>query len=127
MHEMSIAGAVLDSVLRHARGRRVTRVGLRVGSMRQVVPSALDFAWQLIREETVAAGAPLELETVAAAVRCRRCTHTTPQPRFPLRCGACGSMGVDVVRGGELEIQWIEVEGGSGVDASGPALVEEAR
>ena len=127
MHEMSIAGAVLDSVLRHAHGRRVRRVGLRVGSMRQVVPSALEFAWELIREETVAAGAPLELETVATTASCRRCGGTTPQARFPLACGSCGSLDVEVVRGVELEIEWIDVEGGSGVSAPEPALVEGAR
>lgn len=117
MHEMSIAGAVLDAVLRHAAGRRVTRVSVRVGALRQVVPSALEFAWELVRDGTVAEQAPLELQSVAAEARCRYCEETTAQARFPMRCGTCGALDVEVVRGSELEIEWIEVEAA----AAGPA------
>ena len=31
MHELSIAGAVVDTAVRHAAGRRVTRVDVRLG------------------------------------------------------------------------------------------------
>jgi hydrogenase nickel incorporation protein HypA/HybF len=109
MHELSIAGLVLDSVLRHAGGRRVTHVQLRVGHLRQVVPAALEFNWSLITRDTVAEGAALGIEQVATEGECRACGVRAPQPAFPMRCDACGGLTIDVVAGEELEIDWLEV------------------
>ena len=47
MHELSIAQAIVAIVSRHARGRKVHRVELKVGHLRQVVPSAL---WDWMRD-----------------------------------------------------------------------------
>lgn len=110
MHEMAIAGAVLDSVIRHAGERRVERVRLRVGHLRQVVPRALTFAWELASQRTVAEGSTLEIAAVPAAVRCRRCAEESEPGGFPLACRLCGGVDVEVVRGEELEIEWLDVE-----------------
>ena len=80
MHELSIAGAMVEVALRHARGRRVAPVELRVGHLRQVVPSALEFAFELVAEGTPLEGAELRLEEVPAAGRCRSCGTDTPLP-----------------------------------------------
>jgi Zn finger protein HypA/HybF involved in hydrogenase expression len=40
MHELAIAESVLEIACRHAAGRRVTKIELRVGHLRQVVPSS---------------------------------------------------------------------------------------
>jgi hydrogenase nickel incorporation protein HypA/HybF len=126
MHEMSVAGFVLDAVLRQARGRRVTRVRLQVGHLRQVVPAALEFAWQLVTAGTLANEAPLEMEIVPVSGRCRLCGETTSQPAFPLRCGPCGSLDVAVERGEELLIEWIEVADVPASDAADGVLSQES-
>ena len=38
VHELSLSSAILDTVLRHAEGRKVNAVELTVGALRQVVP-----------------------------------------------------------------------------------------
>ena len=48
MHELSIAESVVQVASRHAQGRRVTKVYLKVGHLRQVVPSALVFSLVLV-------------------------------------------------------------------------------
>jgi hydrogenase nickel incorporation protein HypA/HybF len=59
MHELSIAESVVGIASRHAAGRRVYKVELRVGHLRQVVPSALEFAFELVAQGTSLEGAEL--------------------------------------------------------------------
>ena len=110
MHELSIAEAVVEVVARHANGRRVARVEVLVGHLRQVVPDALTFAFGLVAEGTCAEGAELRLEEVPAAARCRECETETQQTGWPMGCGACGGFDVEVVRGEELLVTSVEVE-----------------
>ncbi|MDP9189552.1 MAG: hydrogenase maturation nickel metallochaperone HypA, partial [Actinomycetota bacterium] len=75
MHELSLSSAILDTILRHADGRSVTSVELRLGRLRQVVPDSLSFYLEIVSRDTPAEGAELELELVDALMRCRSCSH----------------------------------------------------
>jgi hydrogenase nickel incorporation protein HypA/HybF len=110
VHELSIADSVVQIVCSHAGGRRVTAVELKVGHLRQVVPSALAFAFQLVAEGTVAEGAELHLEVVPAAGRCRHCGVESALREFPLRCTACGGWDLELLRGEELLVESLELE-----------------
>ena len=110
MHELSIADAVVQIVSRHADGRRVTRVELKVGHLRQVVPDALEFAFELVAQGTPAEGAELVMEEVPAEVRCRACGLETELSAFPARCARCGTFDVDVTGGEELLVDALELE-----------------
>ena len=110
MHELSIASAVLDIVCRHAQERRVARVELKVGHLRQVVPSALVFAFGLVAEGTVAHGAELVMEEVPAEGRCRDCGTVGALPGFPLQCSSCQSFDLELLRGEELLVDALELE-----------------
>lgn len=109
MHELSVAEAIADVAREHAMGRRVEAVRVRVGALRQVVPSALAFAFELVTRETPLAGAALAIEAVPVAVRCRRCGAESPQSGFPFRCASCGALDVAVVRGEELFVDSLEL------------------
>ena len=110
MHELSIAEGVVEVALRHAGGRRVAAVELKVGHLRQVVPSALEFAFELVSEGTLLEGAELRMEEVPAAGRCRSCGMDTPLPELPLCCRRCGSGDVEIRRGEELLVDALELE-----------------
>jgi hydrogenase nickel incorporation protein HypA/HybF len=109
MHELALADAIVAIIEEHAAGRRVTKVELRVGRLRQVVPSALAFAFELVAEGTVAEGAELALEVVPAVVRCRNCAVAGRVVEFPFMCTSCGSADVDVVAGHELLVDTLEL------------------
>ena len=113
MHELSIADAIVTIASRHAKGRPVSRVDVKVGHLRQVVPDSLQFAFELITPGTELEGAELALEVVPAAVRCRKCEVETTLTEFPAHCGACGGFDVEVTAGEELLVESIEVEDGS--------------
>jgi hydrogenase nickel incorporation protein HypA/HybF len=127
MHELSLSSAIVETVERHAAGRRVTAVRMRIGTLRQVVPDSLGFYFEIVSRGTVCEGAHLEHALVGAMLRCPACgrewdpapspvaTHgadfeATPSlPRF--RCPKCESGG-EVLRGGEFEVESIDVETG---------------
>ncbi len=110
MHELSIADALLRIALRHADGRRIESVEVKVGHLRQVVPDALTFAWTLVADGTGAEGAELIVEEVPAAGICRGCGTQSAWDAFPLACRACGSVDVELVRGEELLVDALTME-----------------
>jgi hydrogenase nickel incorporation protein HypA/HybF len=110
VHELSIADAIVRIAAGHAGERRVTKVEVKVGHLRQVVPDALEFAFGLVAEGTVVEGAELALEEIPVRVACRACGAESPQTQFPLACSRCGSLDVDVVAGEELQVESLELE-----------------
>ncbi len=76
MHKLAIAGHVVDIAARHADGRRVAKVYLKVGHLRRVVPSALSFSFDLVAQGTTVEGAELVLEEVPAAGLCGACARS---------------------------------------------------
>lgn len=124
MHELSIAQAVVDTATKHAGGRRVRLISLRIGTMRQVVFDSLHFYFGIVAREGLCEGAELEHELVAALLRCPECGREwdpEPQPvasheavgaelALPVfRCPDCAVPG-EVEAGAELEVESIEVE-----------------
>jgi hydrogenase nickel incorporation protein HypA/HybF len=110
MHELSVSSAIVDTVVRHAAGRRVTAVHVRLGHLRQVVPSSLAFYFELVARETVCEGAALHQEVVAARLRCDGCGHGWEIDMPFFRCPSCGATEVTVEAGEELEVESIDVE-----------------
>ncbi len=110
MHEFSIAVAVVGVAERHAAGRRVVKIELRVGHLRQVVPDSLQLAFELITQGTVLDGTELEIEQVPARARCPRCGAESELEHFPLACEACGSLDLELLTGEELLVESLELE-----------------
>lgn len=105
MHEMSIADSVLSSVLAAAEGcgaRRVERVELDVGQMRLVVPEALQMAWEVISEDTIAAGSELVVVEVPMQARCRECGRKFAPRIDDYLCPGCGQADVDILGGDDI-------------------------
>ena len=110
MHELSIAESIVEISARHANGRRVTKVYLKVGHLRQVVPSALAFSFELVAQGTPVEGAELEIEEVPTTVLCRGCGALSEPKEFPLSCGACGGFELEILKGEELFVESLELE-----------------
>jgi hydrogenase nickel incorporation protein HypA/HybF len=110
VHELSLSGAVLNTVVKHAGERRVIVVSLRVGRLRQVVPDTLEFYFEFVVRGTVCEGARLEQEIVEASLRCDACESVWEIELPSFRCPTCGGAEVAVVSGNEFEVESIEVE-----------------
>lgn len=112
LHELSIAESIIRIAGDQAEGRRVTKVGVKVGHLRQVVPSALDFSFGLVAEGTPVEGAELALEEVPVIGECRECGEQSKLDSFPLQCAACGRFDLEILCGEELLVEYLELEEG---------------
>ena len=110
MHELSLSSAIVNTVTKHAAGRRVAVVSLRVGRLRQVVPDTLEFYFEFVARGSVCEGARLEQELIAARLRCRACAHEWAIEIPAFRCPACAGSDVEIATGEEFEVESIEIE-----------------
>lgn len=113
MHEMAIAMALIEQAEKVAReqdARAIAGITVVVGRLSGTDPDALRAVFDLAAEETLAAGAKLEIEMVEALVKCRECgCQSHPKPPF-MTCPACGALDVDVEGGRELYIKGMDVD-----------------
>jgi hydrogenase nickel incorporation protein HypA/HybF len=88
---------------------RVTRIHLRVGGMSGVVPEALNFAFDVVTQHTIAEGAVLQIEKVAPACWCASCQVEFDCMDFLNECPRCGALSSELRRGRELDLANVEV------------------
>jgi len=110
VHELSVSSAIVDTAVKHAAGRRVTLVSVRLGHLRQIVPDSMAFYFDLVARGTVCEDARLEHEVVGARLRCKPCRHEWDVTEPAFRCPVCDGARVIVLSGEELEVESIEVE-----------------
>ncbi|AKN18844.1 hydrogenase maturation nickel metallochaperone HypA/HybF [Mycobacterium haemophilum] len=108
MHEMAITQSLVETVCEHAAGRRVHSVRIEVGALCAVLPDAMQFCFGLATEGTVADGARLDLDVLAASARCLSCGQDFEPPELISLC-PCGSADVELVAGRDLKILSMEV------------------
>ena len=111
MHELSICSAIADAAARHADGHSVSQVTVQIGHLRQVVPDALQFSWEIVAPT---AGdelnqADLVVEEVPAVVECASCGAETTLDMPILSCGSCGNFDVRLISGEELRVVSIDL------------------
>jgi hydrogenase nickel incorporation protein HypA/HybF len=111
VHELSLSSAIINTAVKHARGRPVSVVSLRVGRLRQVVPDTLQFYFAFVARDTLCEGARLEQEVIDARLRCHPCDSEWAVEIPAFRCPTCGGSDVVIASGNEFEVESIEIEG----------------
>ena len=109
MHELSICQSIGTIVGKHAEGREVRKVHLRIGNLRQIVPDTLVYCWALVNEDTALAGSQLEIESIPASIRCLQCDQTQTLAEVLFVCNSCGGVQVEIVTGDEFLITSLEI------------------
>ena len=109
MHELSLCEAIAATVTKHAAGRPVSEVAVRIGHFRQVVPDALLFSWEVLTGGTDLEGSKLAIEQVPAVVVCKPCGAETTLDLPILMCGSCEGFDVELVSGEEFQIVSLEL------------------
>jgi len=105
MHEMSIASALVEQVLRIAAEENLSSIAeieLDVGALQLVVPEALDFAFKAASESTLAQGARLRQKEVPLMVHCRGCGTSYETEIHVYLCPQCGLADVEITAGRDI-------------------------
>ncbi len=112
MHELSLMAATLEIALEYAQRHNVQKIlqlNLRVGAISGVVPEALEFAFDACTQDTIAAGAKLQIELVPALCYCKDCDREFAPPEFIYACPNCGQISSKLLQGRELQLTSLEV------------------
>ena len=117
MHEMSLLSDVVDIVIDACREldiKRVTKVRLAVGVLRDVIDEFVPDLFARLTEGTIAQGARVELIRVPATARCGTCGCSVDidldNYKRPI-CPQCGAdRGFNIATGNEFMVLDIEVE-----------------
>jgi len=114
MHELSLMVALREQVLAAAtvRGARaVTAIHLRIGRLAGVEPEALQFAAELVLAGSLAAGAALVIDSVAARCHCSPSAAPVEALEGSCVCPRCGAISRQLLCGRELALAALELEG----------------
>lgn len=115
MHELSIVFYIIDDVKKVATEndvRHVQKVTMDIGEVSTVIPYQLEDCWKwAIRKEPLLADCALEILTVPAVTYCEDCHQEYPTVAHGKVCPHCGSEHTYLLRGDEVEIRSIAVDG----------------
>jgi hydrogenase nickel incorporation protein HypA/HybF len=114
MHEFSLARALLREVAAQAegcKGASVRGVSISVGEFSGVEAELLRLAFDELREHTCAAGAELTINPVALTALCPACGVEFPVQGFRFVCPRCEQGEVRIIRGDELRLESLTIEG----------------
>ena len=112
MHEVSIMAEAVRMAVeagQAAGAKHLIGLRLRVGTLSGAVPEAMQFAWDVVRRDTPASDAWLEIETVSAACWCETCRAEFECKDFFNECPCCHNVSGELRRGRELNIASVEM------------------
>lgn len=109
MHELGITQNIVAIVSEHAKGQKVSRVLLEIGKLSAIMPDAIRFCFDICSQNTVLAGATLEISEIPGLGKCRQCSAEVALDK-PFGICKCGSLQLDLISGQELKIKEIEIE-----------------
>jgi hydrogenase nickel incorporation protein HypA/HybF len=119
MHEVSIAGAIIDAVLDTAKknnAKKVNEVFLEIGELTALNHEQLKFIFGIITRGTLAEDAIFNIEIVKPLIKCS-CSYKGQIQFFEklhfflpvIKCPECGCNEVDIIAGRECCIRKIKI------------------
>lgn len=112
MHEFSITQSILSIALEKAGAvdaGKITRINLVTGELSGIVDESVEFYFDFLRRDTIAAEASLSFRHPPLQLRCRNCGTVFSPASYEWQCPGCGGRGVEVVSGREMYVESIEV------------------
>src|SRR4030042_6855133 len=105
MHALPLVASlfeILEAKARENQATKIVGVRLKVGKLAGVVPEFIASAFDIYKQDTIAAEARLEIEEVPLKLRCRDCAAEIVKEEYSLLCPSCGSTDLEMLEGMDL-------------------------
>jgi hydrogenase nickel incorporation protein HypA/HybF len=113
MHEMAIAQSVLEIATNEAekhKAQSIRKIKLKIGEFSGVVKEALEFAFEVLKNGTLAENAELEIESVKLRVVCDSCGDAECSINdINLFCPQCNKV-LQIISGKEMQVEYIDLD-----------------
>lgn len=112
MHELSIAGNILEIVEETARIHNFTEVeevDIEIGVMSGVVKEVLEFSFEIVVKGTILEKSKININEIHAEAQCNNCGKVFNPEDIYTQCPGCGSTSYDIIKGRELRVKSIKV------------------
>ena len=113
MHELSITQNILSIALEKANAvnaSRVSKINLVIGELSGIVDECVEFYFDFLNKDTIAAQASLSFNHPPTRLRCRQCNTVFPPSNLDWTCTNCHAQSVEIISGRECYVESIEVE-----------------
>jgi hydrogenase nickel incorporation protein HypA/HybF len=114
MHEMGIVQNIIEILEEQAKIHKATRISgihLQFGALTAVLPTAVEFAFQILSKDTIAENARLSIEIIPLKIRCLECGKESVLQDYDPFCPECDSAMVNIIQGKhEMRVASIELE-----------------
>jgi hydrogenase nickel incorporation protein HypA/HybF len=113
MHELAVTEEILRVALEHAeraQATRITDINLVIGALSTIVDDSVQFYFDFLSPDTIAAGAELHFERIPARLRCRQCQNEFEPGERDYHCPQCNTLGGEVIAGREFYLDSMQVE-----------------
>src|SRR4030067_1911494 len=113
MHELNVTESILEISLRHANqanAESINNLYLVIGKLASIVDDSVQFYWDIISNETIAAGSELHFRRLPATLVCSECNHQYSPGNDGFSCPNCKSDRIKVISGEEFFMEAIDIE-----------------
>ena len=113
MHEFSITQSILSIALEQAeaaKASKITRINLTIGELTSIVADCVQFYFELLSKDTIAAEASLCFDRPPTRLRCSNCGTTFSPDNLDWACPDCREQRIEIVSGRECSVTSIEVD-----------------
>ncbi|ELS00784.1 hydrogenase nickel insertion protein HypA [Xenococcus sp. PCC 7305] len=112
MHEVSIMQNTLDIAIAQAQensAKKIDNLTMNIGKLSGVIPEALEFAFDILIQGTIAENAQLKIKTIPIVCYCQSCDHNFQPAEYIFECPQCQEISINIVTGRELELASVVV------------------
>ena len=113
MHELSITQSILSITLEQAKAAQannINKINLIIGELSGVVDECVQFYFDLLSKDTIAAEASLSFDRPPTKLRCRNCDITFLPDNLDWACPNCQEQKIEIISGRECYVESIEVD-----------------
>ncbi|PHS36782.1 MAG: hydrogenase maturation nickel metallochaperone HypA [Sulfurovum sp.] len=110
MHEYTIVMSMLDLCEKHAKGKEIDKLVLKIGKMSGIEPHFLQDSFDIFKENTICQNASIEINVIDITITCQDCKKEAKVDAFNFFCPHCKSGNTKVLTGEEMHIDYIKLK-----------------